>query len=968
MIIEIGGGESGFKVYLETGQKKGRDLHRNQLDRRIPLFGDLDIFEIATSIHEGAGRRYDHITLSFSEHHVPDETLQAAVDEFRDHALAAWPVAERHRVAFYAEAHRPKILSYTNSLTGESVARLTHIHVGIGRRDLGTGKAIEVLGYLGLGSDNLKFVDAFQESFNSRHGFASPKDNPKITSENAVDTLARYTGARPDALGTFNERKAALEVVLQKEVLVKNITTWAGLEELIAEHGAVTKMNKGKFNECYRVKPHGAEKAMRLSGIFFQQQFIERSTQEKLAIISEKAKAAYLEKMQPRKESEYVAATLAEWHQIKAREHRYLHTGSSFYKNFYQPADAPRRRQLLDEIERKYHALTSSSPNHSRKVAPPRNRLPGLSIRDLDGIQKRSEMLLLGDHGVYVRDKPEGQGPGSVGLRQADGTGRSGIAATAFDERESRDQAGSDASQPIRGSVPRSTSNTGRHGELLQHQPSSVIGRVAADLRERYEQSEDKDRYAEIRKNLDCAQLLASLSHSHGLNPVLYQVDKAKDGTPRIQCGTRALTPSDFLTKEMGLPWREAAPILRQTYEHQINSRQTQQRAHKTAPTQLWKDFKAERKISAADLAQRLKIFDGEAKAHRIALSDRLKAEQKKTLVGLCGPSRKAAFSLEKLRMATAKAELAADLKSKKQSLRSSIQPTQEDAWRIFLQARAQLGSEEALVELHKIDNTARAEQPATPAITGTILLCDDDEKERWWRYTKSAAFILKSLAHTVERNGDVTFRQDGRAILRDEGRHLAVLDENNADAIAAGLLIAREKFGGNLSLTGSHEFQRRAVQIAVDRGIAVKFVDPQLEALRQQITAEKRQVQQVAKKTAPKMPPKRNAALKPGALEPSNYQQAQRAAALAAEVAVMPSRPTAKQWIEANGKPVVDPHANEGKVVYIDESGVWVHDLGRAQTLRQTVPVPMLGDFVRVDKAGVLVRPDVGKGAGKAR
>ncbi|MHB1490816.1 MAG: LPD7 domain-containing protein [Cellulomonas sp.] len=889
MIIEIGGGNGGFKEYLETGQKKGRDLHRDRLDQRIPLFGDLDVFEVATSAQEGAGRCYDHITLSFAENHVTDETLQAAVDEFRNHALAAWPEAERHRVAFYAEAHRPKILSYTNSFTGECVERLTHIHIGIGRRDLETGEAVELLGYLGPGSDNLKFVDAFQESFNSRHGFASPKDNPKITPENAVDILARYTGARPDALGTFNKRKAALEVLLQKEVLAKNITTWDGLGELLAAHGTVTKMNKGKFNECYRVKPHGAEKAMRLSGIFFQQQFIERSTQEKLAIISEKAKIAYLEKMQPRKESAYVAATLAEWQQTKAREHRYLHTGSSFYKNIYQPADAQTRRQLLDEIERKNHALTSPSSNHSRKVATSRNRLPGLSIRDLDGIQKRSEMLLFGDNGVYVRNEPEGQGPGSVGLRQADGIGRSGIAATSFNDldpttlrRDSHSQTGPGASQPIRGSGQRNASSA---GELPHHQPSSVVGRVSANLRERYEQAEDKERYAEIRKNLDCAQLLASLSYSHGLNPALYQVAKAKDCTPRIQCGTRALTPSDFLTKELGLPWREAAPILRQTYEHQINSRSTKPRTGKTAPSQLWKDFKAERNISAADLAQRLKIFDGVAKAHRAALSERLKAEQRTALAGLSGPARKAAYSLEKLRMATAKAELAADLKSKRQSLRSSIQPPQEEAWCLFLQARAQLGSKEALVELRKIDNTARAEQPATPAITGTLFLDDDEEKERRRRYAESAAFILKSLDHTVERNGDVTFRQHGRAILRDEGRHLAVLDENNVDAIAAGLLIAREKFGGNLSLTGSPEFQRRAVQIAVARGIAVKFVDPQLEALRQQILAEKRQAQHAAKTPAPKVLPKQNAVFTPEALEPSNYQQAQHAAAPAAEI-----------------------------------------------------------------------------------
>ena len=179
MIIEIGGGEGGFKEYLETGRKHGRELHRDRLDQRIPLFGDLNVFEIATSSYKTKGNRYDHVTLSFSEHHVSDAILQIAVDEFREHVFAAWPESQRHRIALYAEAHRPRILSYVNSESGEEVERLIHIHIGIGKRDLQTGKFVELLGHLGPESDNLKFIDAFQESFNTRHGFASPKNHPQ---------------------------------------------------------------------------------------------------------------------------------------------------------------------------------------------------------------------------------------------------------------------------------------------------------------------------------------------------------------------------------------------------------------------------------------------------------------------------------------------------------------------------------------------------------------------------------------------------------------------------------------------------------------------------------------------------------------------------------------------------------------------------------------------------------------------
>ena len=100
MIVELGGGKGGLKEYLEHGKKRGRELHRDQLDQRVPLAGDLTVFEMATEAHEGAGHHYDHVTLSFSESHVSDEMLQLAVAEFRDHAMAAWPERERHRHGF----------------------------------------------------------------------------------------------------------------------------------------------------------------------------------------------------------------------------------------------------------------------------------------------------------------------------------------------------------------------------------------------------------------------------------------------------------------------------------------------------------------------------------------------------------------------------------------------------------------------------------------------------------------------------------------------------------------------------------------------------------------------------------------------------------------------------------------------------------------------------------------------------
>lgn len=60
-------------------------------------------------------------------------------------------------------------------------------------------------------------------------------------------------------------------------------------------------------------------------------------------------------------------------------------------------------------------------------------------------------------------------------------------------------------------------------------------------------------------------------------------------------------------------------------------------------------------------------------------------------------------------------------------------------------------------------------------------------------------------------------------------------------------LLLAGEKFGQNLTLTGSLDFQQRVVAVAIAQGIQVKFVDPQLEALRLQLVDGKRRVSRPA-------------------------------------------------------------------------------------------------------------------------
>ncbi|WP_097357388.1 hypothetical protein [Candidatus Enterovibrio escicola] len=118
---------------------------------------------------ETEGEKYMHITLSFKEDHVDEDTLKAITKEFKDFAMMAYLDEE---LSFYAEAHLPKIKTYIDKSTGETVKRKPHIHVIIPEKNLASGKRLEPFG---LVRKNEHFIDAFQEITNEKYQLASPK-------------------------------------------------------------------------------------------------------------------------------------------------------------------------------------------------------------------------------------------------------------------------------------------------------------------------------------------------------------------------------------------------------------------------------------------------------------------------------------------------------------------------------------------------------------------------------------------------------------------------------------------------------------------------------------------------------------------------------------------------------------------------------------------------------------------------
>ena len=98
-------------------------------------------------------------------------------------------------------------------------------------------------------------------------------------------------------------------------------------------------------------------------------------------------------------------------------------------------------------------------------------------------------------------------------------------------------------------------------------------------------------------------------------------------------------------------------------------------------------------------------------------------------------------------------------------------------------------------------------------------------------------------ITHQVERNGTVIYDfGNGRKIIDSaisKQVQLNAAAAHSPQAIATALRFATTKFGNTLSLTGTTEFQRLAVETAVSQRLGIKFADPELEAYRAQLDAQ---------------------------------------------------------------------------------------------------------------------------------
>ena len=234
MLVRITGGSEGIAEYLANGQKADRELTRDELDERVILDGDLELTDTIIKGMEKEGERYLHITLAFKEDELSPEVMRDLVIDFKQFAMSAYEADEFN---FYAEAHLPKIKSYTNRQTGELVERKPHIHIVIPEQNLLSGQNLNPFGRV---EQQVKFLEAFQEHANAKYGLASPKDNRRLEFTSESEIISRYKG------DLFQGSAKELKERILSDVLDRKISDYDTFKNMLTEYGATRTRNEGR--------------------------------------------------------------------------------------------------------------------------------------------------------------------------------------------------------------------------------------------------------------------------------------------------------------------------------------------------------------------------------------------------------------------------------------------------------------------------------------------------------------------------------------------------------------------------------------------------------------------------------------------------------------------------------------------------------------------------------------------------
>jgi len=245
-------------------------------------------------------------------------------------------------------------------------------------------------------------------------------------------------------------------------------------------------------------------------------------------------------------------------------------------------------------------------------------------------------------------------------------------------------------------------------------------------------------------------------------------------------------------------------------------------------------------------------------KTFRLDLRAQQKAELEKIRASKTGDARFAAISVAKMRHIKEHEAIADRFALERQAFRSQLSDEGPgNTFRDYLVIEARKGDNVALELARKYGSdestdVLRQREANKLKIVASVT---------GLQYMPAQRMPFK---HHVTFSGSVVFDLGMGRTLTDSSMskriQLNSFAADSPEAITTALRFATSKFGTTLTLTGSQEFQRRAIEISVHQKLNITFQDPAMEAYKQELlatlTQEKNHVTRTRSHTTSKVPP----------------------------------------------------------------------------------------------------------------
>ncbi len=275
----------------------------------------------------------------------------------------------------------------------------------------------------------------------------------------------------------------------------------------------------------------------------------------------------------------------------------------------------------------------------------------------------------------------------------------------------------------------------------------------------------------------------------------------------------------DHASREQG-PERKRGGAPGRDYKRDPERRADRREERRTERERLYADFRSERSRGDVGRAtwEKQRIFERARYAEITGRKTEYRRELRET-----GLAPQIATSLAAFRAAQERADLRDAIVQERSALKRELHLEQRQAWREFVTERAMGGDEAAISALRGLRYREQRREREREVESPYLALRGVGDYEP--RFVRD----LRDVDARVERNGDVSYRwrKDGSEAFRDRGPEIAFQDTSDS-SIAAGLDLARSKWGNTVTLHGNIEYKERALGIAVEYGMRV--VNPELQ------------------------------------------------------------------------------------------------------------------------------------------